>query len=590
MRIVTSRSARTSLLLLTCLIVFAPEAFGQQQSPTPLPASADDVVRVKTELIQTDVTVLDRHGRFAGGLKPEQFELRVDAKAQPLAFFEQVTTGSTEEEKLVTAARDGKAAALAKLETNADATPNRQLIFFFVDDLHLAGDSLTRARSVLIHFIENKMRANDRVAIVSTSGQIGFLQQLTDNKAVLREAVSRLHYKSNPETIASRVSISEVDANLVANRGERGLFAYLVEATMKEFQMQNPINAVNIVKNRVRQINAQSKLSELETLSRLETLIRSSAPLAGRKIVFFLSDGFVMDIKRSNGRDVMQRVANEAARVGAVVYTLDTRANFLGASVDASRNDYPDFSPRTAGRSLLESKAPQEPLETLADETGGRSYLNSNALDDGVSQALAESSSYYLLVWRPGTESQRAGRSRIDVTIKDRPDLRVRTRQHFFDFKLNQTAKPINPLTGTPEDQLRLALGSLYPRRDLPTSVSASLANTADKGIVLQVSMQLEAEMLSFDASAGKQQAVVDVLGVALDDRGLFSSFKQKLEIPRAAVAANGRLVKWNQSLQLPTGLYQVRVAVRDRQSGRAGSAMVWIEIPRLEPNPSRPQ
>jgi len=96
--------------------------------------------------------------------------------------------------------------------------------------------------------------------------------------------------------------------------------------------------------------------------------------------------------------------------------------------------------------------------------------------------------------------------------------------------------------------------------------------------------------MLSFDASAGKQQAVVDVLGVALDDRGLFSSFKQKLEIPRAAVAANGRLVKWNQSLQLPTGLYQVRVAVRDRQSGRAGSAMVWIEIPRLEPNPSRPQ
>jgi hypothetical protein len=92
--------------------------------------------------------------------------------------------------------------------------------------------------------------------------------------------------------------------------------------------------------------------------------------------------------------------------------------------------------------------------------------------------------------------------------------------------------------------------------------------------------MQLDAEMLTFEASSGKPQAIVDVLGVALDDRGLFSSFKQKLEIPQEAVLAkNGRFVKWSQVLPLPPGLYQVRVAVRDRQSGRTGSAMEWIEI-----------
>jgi hypothetical protein len=32
--------------------------------------------------------------------------------------------------------------------------------------------------------------------------------------------------------------------------------------------------------------------------------------------------------------------------------------------------------------------------------------------------------------------------------------------------------------------------------------------------------------------------------------------------------------------LPLPPGLYQVRFAVRDRQTGRTGSAMTWIEIP----------
>ena len=88
----------------------------------------------------------------------------------------------------------------------------------------MAGDSLTRARALLTRFVDNKMGAGDRVAIISTSGEIGFLQQLTDNKAVLREAISRIRAKSDPESTASHVNISEVDANMVANHSDRGLF------------------------------------------------------------------------------------------------------------------------------------------------------------------------------------------------------------------------------------------------------------------------------------------------------------------------------------------------------------------------------
>ena len=418
------------------------------------------------------------------------------------------------------------------------------------------------------------MTAKDRVAVVSTSGQIGFLQQLPGNKAVLREAISRLNSKFNPETTASKVSISEVDATLVSNNGDRGLFAYLMEATMKEFQT-NALNAFTIVTNRVRQINAQSRMSELDTLSRLESLMRSTTPLQGRKLLFFISDGFVVDVKRSNGSDVMRRVINEAARVGVVIYSLGTRPNVFGSGIDVSKNDYPDFSPRTASRSLAESKMPQEPLETLAEETGGRSYLNASALDDGVGEALTESSAYYLLAWRPDGENQRSGKSRIKVMVKDRPDLRVRMRQRFVDFRNTEAAAPTKH---APDAELKFALGSLYPLRELPISVSASFANTADKGTVLNTSMQIDGATLSFGE---RDQAIVDVLGIAIDDRGQFSCFKQKLDIPREVVfAKDGRFIKWSQPLPLPPGLYQVRVAVRDRQTGRTGSAMTWIEIP----------
>jgi len=535
-------------------------------------AQSDDVVRVKTELVQTDVTVVDKRGRFVSGLTANDLELRVDSKLQPLAFFEEVTAGSVDEEKQLAAARKGDAAKLPK--TPGPAMDRGRVIFFFVDDIHLTGESLTRARSVLTNFVENKMTAKDQVAIVSTSGQIGFLQQLTDNKAVLREAISRLNSKYNPEATASHVAISEVDANLVANHGDQGLFSYLVEATMREFQI-DALNAYTIVTNRIHQINGQSRLAELDTLSRLESLMRSTTPLPGRKLLFFLSDGFVVDAKRSNGPDVLRRVANEAARVGVVVYTLSTRANVFGPGIDVSSNGYPDYSPRTASRSLAESKMPQELLETLAKETGGRSVLNASRLNDGVAEALTETSAYYLLAWRPDNENQTVGKSRLNVVVKGRPDLRVRMRQHYFDFRQNE-AKPKAPATNTPDDQLKRSLGSLYPRRDLRVSVAASFVNTGDKSTALNVSMQIDGQSLSFD----EQPAIVDVLGVAIDDRGQFSSFKQKVDIPREVLAKDGRFIKWTQTLPLPPGLYQVRVAVRDRQTGRTGSAMTWIEIP----------
>jgi hypothetical protein len=65
---------------------------------------------------------------------------------------------------------------------------------------------------------------------------------------------------------------------------------------------------------------------------------------------------------------------------------------------------------------------------------------------------------------------------------------------------------------------------------------------------------------LGFEESGGKPRAVVDVLDIALDDRGRFSSFTQKLEIPREVVLRkDNRFIKWTQSLPLPPRLYQVR-------------------------------
>src|SRR6185295_12820164 len=194
-------------LLIIALCVFASNAqFQQTTKKAPeRDESPSDVVTVNTELVQTDVMVFDKAGRLVEGLSPDEFVLTLDGKPQPISFFESVRTGSSQEAAQLTAATSAKNRN-AKIEGPAPAgvTRSGRVILFFVDDVHLSNASLTRTRTALTEFVDKRMHDGDQIAIVSTSGQIGFLQQLTDNDAVLHEAVERLNYKRNPETYAGR--------------------------------------------------------------------------------------------------------------------------------------------------------------------------------------------------------------------------------------------------------------------------------------------------------------------------------------------------------------------------------------------------
>src|ERR1044071_7486354 len=81
---------QTVIRLLSFVIIagFATAPVIAQQQP-----QRDEVLRTKTELIQTFVTVVDRSGKFVDGLNREQFQLLVDGQAREITFFDQVTGG-----------------------------------------------------------------------------------------------------------------------------------------------------------------------------------------------------------------------------------------------------------------------------------------------------------------------------------------------------------------------------------------------------------------------------------------------------------------------------------------------------------------
>lgn len=566
---------------------------GQSQKP-PQPQEQPDVVRVNTELVQTDVMVFDKKGHFVDGLRPEQFKLSLDGQTRTISIFERVTSGSRFEATQLATVSAGS--TNPKTASPISAPVSGRLIFFFVDDVHLSGESLMRARTALSHFVENQMNPGDKIAIVSTSGQIGFLQQLTDHPAVLREAISRLNYKRNPEGYAGKTRITEYMASEIADAGNRQLFAYLMESVKLEYGMglgalrgdhgnDSAGQARRLLKSRIGQINAQSRADTTGTIDVLQSLMESAAVLPGRKLVFFLSDGFVVDPRGSNALNLLRRATQLAARSGAIIYSVDMRGSFLEAAVDASSSDYVDMTSRHAGVSLGETIVPREPLNVLADETGGRTIVNSAAIDDALEQAVRETSDYYMLAWRPASENERTAKARLELTIPGRPDLRVRLRKTYLVTNAAAGIKP-NPATAsnvTPEAQLLTTLGSTQPLRMLPTSLSVGYVRS-ESVPVLQTSMQIAREAINFNPSAANQKSEVDVIGAAIDDRGLIYTFKQLLTITPSTPESAQTPVVWNQQLTVRPGLYQVRVAVRERGTGRTGSAMEWIEIPPASP------
>jgi len=580
------------LLWISAVIVLALAAGAVTFAQQP-PTGGDEVIRVNTELVQTDLMVFDKAGRFVPGLKADSFELIVDKKPQSVAFFEELSSGG--QKRGAAPQRDAESTQVAPSAARA----NRSVIFF-IDDLHLAPDSLVRTRKALLEFINRGMSANDQVAITSSSGQIGFLQQFTDDRAVLTMAVSRLSYRADAKTDMEAPPMSEFAASQIRD-GDESAITFYVQELMKQncFKtssglvcMMSSQSARQVVLQRARQIVTEAAPNTNNTLRLLEGLMRSAAQLPGRKLVFLISDGFYLNDKRTGSQDRIRRVTEAAGKAGVVIYTLDARG-LISEGLDVTNNRPVESGGLLAPSMAGEIAASQDGLNALAVDTGGRAFRNTNRpMSEWVDDVLDETSHYYLLAWRPdGDEQKRRKFNHIQVSVKGRPDLKVRLRGSYFKTAplpiLDAKKKPDKDPAKAREDDMRLVIDAQVSQLQIPTTVTLGFTQVPGVGTKLASAIEISREGLTFDLIDGKQAADVDIGGILYDDKGKpISSFVGRLRIfavedsAQAKRPAVYRFTAWVRS-----GLYQVRVGVRDIKSGKIGSAMQWIKLPNLPSN-----
>jgi VWFA-related protein len=609
------RSLRQTVPLFALLTLGTPSFYPQSQTnpPDQNTGKAVGTIHVQVGLVQTDLTVSDNKGQFVDDLKQDQFEMLVDGKPQPIAFLELVTTGSPKPET-VPAKATAKGTTSAKVPAKITAPPLRaparrpetgRTLLFFVDDYHMSADSTIRARDALSHLIATMMGPNDKAAVFTATRQLGFLQQLTDNKSILQLAISRLRLTVEPPRDFLPPPMNEAQALEIEQEDPEVLGAF-EDWTIIQEGLPRTV-AREVICQRAAVLAQISAEVTAQSLASLRSIVQSCAALPGHKLIFLLSDGFAMQQQRDDVNYRIRQVTDAAAAAGVVIYAFDTRGLVVGL---------PDASNATvgipsAGRGAASPADPtgrlertynevfvfQDGLNALASNTGGRLIKNTNGLELAIAKNLEETSHYYLLGWHVDPDKVQAGHySRLKILIKDRPDLKVNLRQDLIMLSKvfpKEKARPLDAAKNNPGSDLAKALEYPWPVEDLPTSLYAGYVYLPDKKeYVLDISLLTDVEEAGTVPGETKEEDRIDLLGVVANrDGALMGSFE--ISPAKPADPSNRPMFadhefSYSRLIPIEPGIYQVRVAARDPKTGRVGSAHQWVEIP--IPSPGKPQ
>ena len=345
----------------------------------------------------------------------------------------------------------------------------------------------------------------------------------------------------------------------------------------------------------------RNSMSAAGSLGALNLVIRGTHDLPGRKAIIFVSEGFQPLVRERNDatklpdsrvRYALDRVIDQATRAGVVIYSLDCRGlQTAGLQASDDLKSPPDGvsmeeTVRAAAANRSEfNRETQESLAYLAEQTGGFAVLNTNDLARGLGRITDDLRGYYVIGYVPedGTFAAPGKTPRfrkISIKVK-RPGLQVKTRKEFLGISDPQeSARPT-----TAAEQLVHAATSPFAATDVALRATALPGYSAEQGSFVRALLHVDARALAFvPGDDGRRTASVDVLGMVFDQAGaevarLSTGFAVALTNEGADEALRDGLAY---NLRIPIarpGGYQVRFAVRDRQSGATGSAGEFVEM-----------
>ena len=545
------------------------EATGTREQPA---SNGIPSFRLRVDLVQIDVRVTDHSGRPLIGLKPEQFTLLEDGKAQKINSFDFYDIEKIEEAGAGAPPITVRLGSVLPPEVRAHSVLDHRFVVLFFDLTAMQPDDLLRAQRGAEQYLREQITPADLVAVVTYGNQLNIAAHFTNDRDRLLRSVHALRAGKDAQ-LADMAEAAPQDGEDSVSEQTGAAFT----PDEAEFNI----------------FNTDRKLAALESLTKL---LRE---VPGRKLVVHFTGGIT---QTGDENRVQLRATTDAAnRANVSFYTVDARGLFAqapggearngsatgsaqfsgsGTAATASESSRAMFTGAAVYHQVASRHASRETLATLANDTGGRAFFDLGDLSEVFRKLRGENSSYYMLGYYSSNRARDGSWRNVRVQVNV-PGAKVRYREGYY-------APKNNPGPQDRERQLLEAIRSDAPRVDFPIALETSYFRIDEKDLFVPIAAKLGTSELRWASKSGRRQATFDFAAEvrekasnrvvsALRDTISVSLDRDRFEqLQRHPLLYQGGMV-------LGPGSYRLKFVARENETGRLGMFEEDLELPAMQ-------
>jgi len=526
--------------------------FGQQVGQNTT-SSGPAVFQSTTQLVVETVVVKDKSGKPVTGLTAKDFTITEDGVPQAIRFFEfQKLDESAPPRDAIT----NRVAPFPRL-TRTQIAPeppgdiryrDRRLLALYFDMTAIPAHDLLRTLEAAKKFIRTQMTSADLVALmVFTSGSVQVLQDFTDDRERLLGLIETLIVGEDENAPGTDPSSADTGAAFGQNDAEFNVFF------------------------------TDRQLAALQTAATMLGRLNEK-----KSLVYFASG---LRLNGSNNQAQLHATINAAIRAGVSFWPVDARGLVAQAPLgDATRGSQGGVMMYTgAGANAVASnlQRSQDTLWTLAADTGGKAFLDSNDLSQGIVQAQKSVLSYYILGYYTTNTNPDGKFRKIKITLNNEIAANLDYRQGYY------ASKKFNKFTtADKERQLEDALMLGDPVTELTIAMEVDYFQLNRAEYFVPVAVKIPGSELALARRGGADHTVIDFVGEIKDEFGsTISNVRDKIDIKLTGATAAElvkRPIEYDTGFTLLPGKYKIKFLARDAETGRIGTYETPFVIPNL--------
>jgi len=589
------------------------------------------MLQVYTRRVSVDVVVTDSKGKPVRGLTQSDFKVFEDGKVQALRSFDAHVLEHKSGPAPKPPTLDLPPHTYSNLVQAPEDGPVTVLLY---DVLNTPAQSMPDAHAAMVKFIKSQPPGS-RTAIFVLSDRLHMLEGFTDDDTRLLAAI-------NSKSAGTQQSTLLLNSSTSGN-------------ALPDLTQGNPTDPNALPGTAV---GPSSLIGELNSMEQMEQVMqyrerifataegfaeiaRFLAALPGRKNLLWLSGSFPgsvlpdTDLSTSGtpsefgmtiNADREIKIANDLLNAAHVsVYPIDVRGLQVNTFYSAGNNvRVSPNSPPKINTFNNQQNAEHSTMDTIADNTGGHAFYNTNGLGQAMQQAIDQGSVYYTLTYSPANAKFDGGIRHIKVEL-DKDGYQLSYRKSYFaeanslaagtpgkpKTELPEGVQAYDPMTALMKHGAPISSELFFEATVLPVDgpVSASAKEAAQLA-------QFAAKPTAKEAAAGQPMLVQHyevsflILGRMLEMPALGDGrFDLKLGFGVAAFNVDGLLengieIQYNDpisaaehdrikgsayrtklNMAVPVDARWIRIAVRDAADGRTGT----IEVPTPGPDKANP-